>query len=176
MKRTAIFLTIFFCACQEESKTVPPTPEAVVPNSKTVSKEVAGGVRDVLANKGPKWKVDYTGDLTGSVQGNIMTAMSSPMHTSVLGKGMNASKTGAAKASFQATFMAGDNDQDRPVNANLTLEDGTKCKEDIKVGFSKGKLIDKTTETFKAEISGNLVCGDDKSKKIAYKAFLSKKP
>ncbi len=175
MKRIGIcVLLLVLGACDEAPKSDTSKPVTEVPTGKEVSKEVAGGVRDVLAKKGPKWKVEYSGDLSGNLEGSILTAMSVSTTTSVVGKGMAKDMKGAAAGAFQATFMTGNDDNNRMVNTNLTLGDGTKCQEEPKSGLSKGKLIDKESKTFKAEVSGTLVCGPDKAKKITYKATLAK--
>jgi len=151
-----------------------PSGKPGVPSQKDIDKEVADGVADVLQGRPPKWRVDYTGDLNGSVQGGILTAMSVSTSTSVVGAAMNADRTGKAREGIGVTLLG----RDKSVAmTSLTLADGTKCRTDGRAGTpTKVDLIDADSKTFHAEVSGKLVCGPARDKRIDYKATLNKQP
>ena len=84
--RMAIPAVLFMvlAGCESESKAA----VAEVPTMNQVASEVESNVRDVVAKKGPKWKVEYSGDLTGSIAGGILTSHSNPVSTIAIGAGM----------------------------------------------------------------------------------------
>jgi hypothetical protein len=172
MNRLAIYAVMFVTLSACGSETEP--PKASIPIEEEVTKEAATNVSDVLTNKGPKWKVDYSGDLTGSVEGGILTATSAGTGsmTSALGKAMKSDLRGSAPQALQVNFMASQTEE-RFANVNLTLADGTKCKSDIKK-LSRGEVTNPDPKAFTAEVPGELLCGDAKDKRISYSATLAK--
>lgn len=169
----AVIAAFALSACDPAPEDKPTPTEVKVPGSKEISKEVATGVKDVLADKGPKWTITYSGGMSGEISGNIMTAMVMGPNTTVAGRGMNADKTGSAPAGFSATITKGG---DKPTAMlRMTLADGTKCR--ITSGSVDGKetvkIINPDAKEFQAELTGKLGCGDDK-KIVSYKAVLKK--
>ena len=79
---------------------------------------------------------------------------------------------GSASQSLQVNFMAS-KEAERFANVNLTLADGTKCKSDVR-NLSKGKVTNPEPKGFAAEVSGELLCGDAKDKRISYHATMAK--
>ena len=171
MKRLALLAVLIVAASVCESGAEPADPN--VPSEQEVADEVSTNVQDVLAKKRPKWKVDYTGALSGSVEGGILTATSvGTSMTSVLGKAMRSDMKGSASQSLQVNFMAS-KEAERFANVNLTLADGTKCKSDVRK-LSKGKVTNPEPKGFAAEVSGELLCGDAKDQRISYQATMAK--
>jgi hypothetical protein len=163
MKRLALPLALI-CLVGCDSK--PATDTKIdIPE---VSKEVNDGVKDVLNKRAPKWVIDYSGDVKGTIQGGIMTAVSLSSATKVGGAAMSKDMKGKAAEGFMLTILT----VNSPPTATMamTLPDGTKCT-DAKA--STVNIIDKESKTFKAEAAGNLVCG---AKKISYTAKMNKKP
>jgi len=164
----ALFVALAGCESETEAAV------AEVPTTKQVATEVESNVRDVVANKGPKWKVEYSGDLTGSIEGGILTSHSNPTGTIAMGAGMNNDMTGGAQSSLQVKFFPGEDDVNFAL-VSLTLDDGTKCQGDVR-NMPRGRILNAIDEEFKAEVSGELVCGDAKDKGISFDAALNKQP
>jgi len=155
--------------CESESRAA-----ADVPTTKQVASEVESNVRDVMAKKGPKWKVEYSGDLTGAIEGGILTSNASPTSTIAIGAGMNKDMTGSAKGGLQVRLFPGKHDG-QFASVSLTLGDGTKCQQDVR-NLPRSKVLHADNEKFKAEVWGELLCGDAKDKRISFEAVLDKQP
>jgi len=141
---------------------------AKVPKEASIRKEIDSNVRDVKSKRAPKWVIEYSGDTTGSIHGGIMMAMSLPSFTKVTGAAMSKDMRRQAPESFVLTILT----VNTPPTATmaLTLPDGSKCRDEK---GSKVEITDKASRTFKAEATGELICGD---KKITYTAKMNKKP
>ena len=166
MKRVALILTLLagFAACESE-----PAPEPAAAGSEPKAAEPAPtkAAPSPPAAGAAKWKVTYSGDLSGEIQGTMVSSSGSRVATTALGKsGVGVNR---GKQSLQATFLEGDADS-RPVNINITLADGTRCKS--KVGtIPKGKITNPESKSFAAEVAGQAYCDD---KKIDFKASFAK--
>jgi len=165
-----VVLFVALAGCESETRAA----VAEVPTTKQVATEVESNVRDVVTKNGPKWKVEYSGDLTGSIEGGILVSHSNPTGTIVNGKGMNKDMTGGAKGGLQVKFHPGKDDVNFAL-VSLTLGDGMKCQSDVR-NLPKGRVFNADNEEFKAEISGELLCGDAKDKRISFEAALNKQP
>jgi hypothetical protein len=164
-------LFVALAGCESETKA------AVAEDSTTnqVASEVESNVRDVMAKKGPKWKVEYSGDLTGSIEGGMLTSHSNPTAATIaIGGGMNKDMTGSAKGRLQVRFLPGKDDAGFAW-VDLTLGDGTKCRHDFR-NLPGGRVLNADNEKFKAEASGELLCGDAKDKRISFEATINKQP
>lgn len=158
-----LFTLVFLYGCDSKTET-----NVEITDEPTLKKEIANDVKDLIGKRAPKWIIDYSGDMNGTIQGGIMTAMSLPSATKVGGSAMTKDMKGKAPETFMLTLLT----IAIPPTATmaLTLADGTKCND---ANASTVNIIDKKTKTFKAEAVGTLVCGD---KKISYKANMNKKP
>jgi len=167
MKRIALLVLVLAitAACDSES----PGP----PTKKEIADEVATGVEDELAKKGPKWKVDYRGDLSGHAEGGILVAMGAASSISAKGSGATKKDGAQFREALSLTILNANGDEPSPV-VTLKLGDGTKCTNDNKKGFPELKLIDKEGKTFHAELEGSLVCGEKKDKSISFTAVMQK--
>ena len=165
-----LVLFVGLSGCESETKAA----VAEVETTKQVATEVESNVRDVVAKKGPKWKVEYSGDLTGSIEGGILTFHSDPTSTIAIGRGMNKDMTGGAKGSLQVKFLPGKDDVNFAL-VSLTLGDGTKCQIDVR-NMPTGTVHNVDDEEFEAEASGELLCGDAKDERISFEAALNKQP
>lgn len=167
MRCTVLLLLTLIVACDESKDAKPDsTPPVEVPTKAGVAKEVAKGVKDVATKKGPQWKVNYSGDYSGSIEGTVLVASGK----SAVGSSHRKSEQGH-RPGIRVTQMAEDK-----FSVRLTLPDGAQCKDDLsEKQLSAGKVLDAGKDTYKAELSGNLVCGEEK-KKIKYTATLNKNP
>ena len=164
MKLIALLFTLLFSyGCDSRNET-----GVNIPDDAPIKKEIAGGVKDVINKRAPKWVIDYSGDVKGSIQGGIMTAITVSSFTKIGGTAMTKDMKGKAPETFMLTIL----NISTPPTATmaLTLADGTKCK-DAKA--STVNITNQESKTFKAEAAGVLVCGD---KKISYQAKMNKNP
>lgn len=99
---------------------------------------------------------------------------SSPTGTIANGKEMNNDMTGSAKGSLEAKFYRGE-DELKFALVSLTLDDGTRCQSDVR-NMPTGRVLNADDEAFKAEVSGELLCGDAKDKRISFDAMLNEQP
>lgn len=151
-------------------------PKVEVPTKKEIKGEIDRNVKDVLSDKGPKWKVVYTGDLNGSIEGGIMTALKIGMNTTVAGAGMTKDKKDKAKEALQATISGPPGKQTAMVT--LTLADGTQCGVTAESAKQPAelKISEPDPKKLRAELKGALGCGEKKDKLITYTATLNAKP
>lgn len=175
MKSIVIFVALLLGVSCDKSKesaedTAKTTAEKIgVPSEKEIKQDIKKGVEDVLKNKGPKWKVSYKGDLSGKLEGTILTATSIAGNTTLMGADMTPDKKAKADHQIQATVVTR---ADPPmVMMTLTLADGTKCKSE-KEQTSKVKFHDENAKTLKADFKGALTC--EGGKKITYEASVDK--
>lgn len=167
MKRLVLLLTLLFLyGCDSKAAN---DVKIEIPDKSTIKRETASGVKDVLNNRGPKWVISYTGDLKGTIQGGIMTAMSLPSSTSATGMAMTKDKKGKATESFTLTMVTATKTPQSFMK--MTLADGTKCSNPAP--SVDVKIINKERKTFHAQGTGDLLCGD---KKISYTAKLNQNP
>lgn len=160
---TLLFTFLFLYGCDSRAET-----GVNIPDQTTTSKQIASDVKDVTDKNAPKWVIDYTGDMAGSIQGAIMAAMALPSATKVTGMAMTRDMKGKAPEAFMLTILTAAT----PPTATmaLTLADGTRCKD---AGASTVNIINGDAKTFQAEAAGTLLCGD---RKIGYKARMNKNP
>jgi hypothetical protein len=164
MKRlTLLFTVLFLYGCDSNSGN-----DVNIPDELAIKKEIKDSVKDVSSKHAPQWIIDYTGDLNGSIQGIVLSAMSMPSFAKVTGMAMTKDMKGKAPETFMLTILT----VDTPPTATmaLTLADGTQCVDE---NASTVNVIDKESRTFKAEAAGTLLCGD---KKITYTARMNKNP
>jgi nitrous oxide reductase accessory protein NosL len=170
MKHRAIsaLLILAITGCESETETSQPN----LPAQTEAANQVTTNVQSVLASNGPKWKVEYSGDLNGSVAGGILThtPVSTGSMTSVLGKAMKSDLSGSALQTITVNLMASATDE-RFANVELTLADGTKCKSAVS-NLSSGRVTNPDPKAFSAVVTGELLCGDARDKRIQYLASL----
>lgn len=171
MKFIVIFMALLLgVSCDKSNESAEDTAKTAaekmgVPSEKEIKQDIKKGVEDVLKNKGPKWKVSYNGDLSGKLEGSILTATSVAGATTLVGADMTPDKKAKADHQIQATIV---NRADPPmVMMTLTLADGTKCQAG-KGQTSKVKFYDENAKTLKADLKGALTC--EGGKKITYEA------
>lgn len=117
----------------------------------------------------PKWKVDYTGDLEGSVQGSILNVQTMIPGTVVLaGGGISPDRTSQATERLSANILTSGSSPTATVK--LTLADGTKCRSSAEAAT---RIIDGDRQSFRADLSGALEC--DGSKAIDFEAAITAK-
>jgi hypothetical protein len=115
----------------------------------------------------PKWKVDYSGDLSGHIEGKSLVIVKTgpAAHTNF------AVKTMGKKPGLTATLSIHD-DQPSGFLTQVTLEDGTKCKP---TGHSNVKILDADKKTFHATIDGKLKCGEAEDQILDFEAVLEER-
>lgn len=132
----------------------------------------SGGSSSVGGEDGPKWRVEYSGDLNGEVSGDIMSVAGIATNTMLAGAAMNEDSTGAANESLRVTITRyGDEPQ---ASVTLNLADDTKCLDvtNLDPKPSRVDVSDSESKTFRAEISGTLYCGPGKDKRIDFTAYI----
>ncbi|MBY6204133.1 hypothetical protein [Halomonas denitrificans] len=125
---------------------------------------------------GTEWRVEYSGDLEGTVSGTILSVTGIGSNTVLAGADINDEITGAADHSFRAQISRyGDTPA---VRFTLTLGDGTKCQDAAVVGDepSSIEIEDAERRTFRARMSGSLVCGPERDRRIDYTAMVDADP
>ena len=113
---------------------------------------------------GPKWQLDYSGDLSGHIEGKslVIVRAGTPTHLNF------AVKTIGNNPGLTATLSVR---EDKPSGflTRVTLEDGTKC---TPVDRSDVKVIDTSKETFHATVKGKLKCGETEDQIIDFEAVI----
>jgi hypothetical protein len=165
---TLLFTFLFLYSCDSATETGANTPGAI-PDESTIKKDISSHVKEAKSKNATKWVIDYSGDIEGTIQGGIMMAMPGSSSTQATGMAMTKDMKGKAEESFSLTIV----NVSTPPQAfmKLTLADGTQCSN--AVPSLNLKVIDNEKETFHAEGSGDLLCGD---KKISYTARLNNQP
>ena len=163
-----LFFTFAHCQADESSNS------AEAPAKPTIQEEVNESVKDAMRNGDPRWRVDFGGDLDGSVQGEILTVVAIASSMTVVGAAMTPDRTGKAPQGVRLTVRNANSP--RPsASVRLTLADGTACSDDVASRTaSRLKLLDGNGKTFHAELSGALKCGA--GERIEYTAKLRKQP
>lgn len=162
MNRLALFfMFLFLYGCDSKTET-----DVNISDEPTIKKEIASNVKDAIDKRAPKWVINYSGDMQGTIQGIILI----PSGTKIGGSAMTKDMKGQAPERFMLTILTFAEPAPPVATMAITLADGTKC---VDAKASTVNIIDKESKTFKAEAAGELVCGD---KKISYQAKMNKKP
>lgn len=174
--RAAILLSVSLsvavgCDRAEEASEGDAPKAAAKKAATSVKKEVDRGAKHVIKGGGPKWKVKYSGDLKGSVEGAIMTVQSSPRNTTVLGKAVTKDKRNTAPQSFRAQVLR--YGETPSMEVDIKLADGTECKSERGDTSTRIDITDADRKTFAATLKGKLNCG---GKTIQYEAQLDNEP
>jgi len=168
-----LFFTIAGCDAKEPTESGA-SPETMVPTRAAVQQEVAEGVKSAQEDAHPRWKVDYTGDLKGSIEGEILTVMSVASSMIAVGAAMTPDHKGKAPQNIRLTIRNASSPKPS-ASVRLKLADGTTCSDDIASHkLSALNLLDGDKKTFHAELSGSLKCGA--GARIDYTATLKKQP
>ncbi len=125
---------------------------------------------------GTEWRVEYSGAHEGTVSGTILSVTGIGPNTVLAGADINDEITGAADHSFRAQISEyGDTPA---VRFTLTLGDGTKCQDGAVAGGepSSIEIDDAERRTFRARMSGTLVCGPERDQRIDYTAMVNADP
>lgn len=138
-------------------------------NGKPSAATAPGGDADASGKRTPKWKVDYTGGLEGSVQGSILNVQTMIPGTVVLAGGaLSADRKSQATERLSASILTS---EDSPTaTVKLTLADGTKCRSSA---AAPTDIIDGDRQSFRAELSGALEC--DGGKAVDFEAAITAK-
>lgn len=131
--------------------------------------EQGGGGADTPGKRVPKWKVDYSGELEGSIQGSILSVQTMIPGTVVLaGAAFSPDRTARAAERLSASIVTSENPPTATVK--LTLADGTRCRSRATAAT---RILDGDRESFHAELSGALECGGDRA--VTFEATLRSK-
>jgi hypothetical protein len=116
---------------------------------------------------GPKWQLDYLGDLSGHVEGKSLMIVRTgpPEHLNF------AVRTIGNNPGLTATLSVHDG---KPFGflTRLTLEDGTKC---APVNRSDVEVLDTSKETFHATVKGQMKCGEAEDRIIDFDAVIQER-
>ncbi len=173
---SALALAFALVAGCDENKPAPAStevsseaPSSQIPDEKEIREDIAEGTKDALAKK-KKWTVEYEGDLSGKLEGSIMSVVSVSKNTTIAGAAMTDDRKGKANRGFMARVLQ--YGEEPVLDMNLTLEDGTKCKPPEPGKGQSVTIENAERKTFAATMKGELVCGD--GKKIKYVASVDK--
>jgi hypothetical protein len=148
--------------------------DSALPARTDIAREVQDATRPARRQRAPKWRFEYRGDLNGSIEGSILTAMTtqaggSPRVT-LAGGAMTPDRKAQATQSFNGTVMTfGDN---TVTTIRVVLADGTQCQVDS-TAPATFRVVDAERETFHAELAGTLKCGEGRA---SFDAVFRKKP
>ena len=125
---------------------------------------------------GSKWRVDYSGDLSGQVSGDYLTVSGIGDRIMVVGMAMAEDLSGPADHNIQATIM--DYGEGPRTSLKLELADGTQCSDVTRQDPEQSAvdIIDPEPDTLRAEIRGTLHCGENKDQRIEFTAMLNADP
>jgi hypothetical protein len=173
MRKSLSILIALLAACSDsEGQTARADPAL---QAKTdIAREVQDATRPASRQRAPKWRFEYRGDLNGSIEGSILTAMTtqaggSPRVT-LAGGAMTPDRKAQATQSFNGTVMTfGDN---TVTTIRVVLADGTQCQVDS-TAPATFRVVDAERETFHAELAGTLKCGEGRA---SFDAVFRKKP
>jgi len=112
----------------------------------------------------PKWQIDYSGDLSGHIEGKslVIVRTGPPEHLNF------AVKTIGNNPGLTATLSVHDN---KPSGflTRVRLEDGTVCSAAER---SDVNVLDTSKESFHATIQGVMKCGEAKEQIIEFEAII----
>jgi hypothetical protein len=116
---------------------------------------------------GPKWQLDYVGDLSGHIEGKslVIVRTGPPTHLNF------AVKTIGNNPGLTATLSVR---EDKPSGflTRVTLEDGTKCSP---FNHSDVDVLDTNKETFHATVKGKMKCGEAEDQVIDFEAVIQER-
>lgn len=112
----------------------------------------------------PKWQVDYSGDLSGRIDGKSLVIIRTgpPQHLNF------AVRTIRNNPGLTATLSVHE-DKASGFLSRVTLENGTKC---TPVERSDVKILDTSKETFHAIVEGRMKCGAAEDQIIDFEAVI----
>lgn len=173
MKQSLSILVVLLAACGDREGPAARADPAS-PVTADIAREVQDASRPAGRQRAPKWRFEYRGDLNGSIEGSILTAMTtqaggSPRVT-LAGAAMTPDRKARAPQSFNGTVMTyGDNTVS---TIRVVLADGTQCQLDSAAPVTF-RVIDDARETFHAELAGTLKCGEARA---GFDAVFRQKP
>lgn len=173
---TFILATTLLLACDKPAEPAEPEAEGAAVAEKLpgeVGDQVEKGVKDVLDAKGPKWRVEYDGDISGAVEGGILSVITMQGNRTLAGAAMTEDMKGKAPQSFRVSIHDIPKEGFKPLMASLKLPDGTKCT-DTTGKDTKAEIMNGEKKKLEAKLTGTMRCGDDK--KITYTAFIDETP
>lgn len=115
----------------------------------------------------PRWSVDYEGDTSGRIQGDIMTVGGTSMTVMAAGVAMAADMRSTAPEGMRFTIMALPEQEPRLAKVDLTLPDGAACRlnPDREPQVS---VISREKDSFHVTMNGDLRC--DGNQAIRFRA------
>ena len=143
------------------------------PTQAELDADVQAEVAHVLGGGGNKWHAAWTGDLTGSTGGSVLTVQRIMMTTSIGGSAMNDDLSGQAPQQLVVSLR----DQGGTFsvsNVRLDLPDGTHCG--IKDTLPELQVSEPSKEDFAATLSGTLGCGEGKAQQVTVEIRVDASP
>jgi hypothetical protein len=115
----------------------------------------------------PKWQVDYSGDLSGHIEGKslVIVRTGPPTHLNF------AVRTISKNPGLTATLSVRE-DKASGFLTRVTLEDGTKC---TPIERSDVNVFDASKEAFHAAVNGKMKCGEAEDQIIDFKAVIQER-
>ena len=137
-----------------------------------IKKEIRKEAKAATNEKKPRWQITYSGDLSGKVEGRILSVVPGPFTTAISGGAMTPDRKSTATESLQMSIVENEDEEPRAM-IMLTLADGTKCSLPSSQEKARVKFVDKEKKTYHATFEGPLRCGE---KRINLKGYVNKKP
>lgn len=112
----------------------------------------------------PKWQIDYSGDLSGHIEGKslVIVRTGPPQHLNFavrsIGNNPGVTATLAAHEDKASGFLT-----------RVTLENGTRCSP---IDRSDVRILDTSKETFHAIVEGKMKCGEAEDQIIDFTATI----
>lgn len=115
----------------------------------------------------PKWQIDYSGDLSGQIQGKSLVIVRTglPAHLNFAVKSIGKNPGLTATLSFREGTASG-------FLTRMTLEDGTRC---TPFNRSDVNIHDTSKENFHATVNGQMKCGEAEDQVIDFEAVIQER-
>jgi len=137
-----------------------------------IKKEVRKEAKAATNEKKPRWQITYSGDLSGKVEGRLLSVVPGPFTTAIAGGAMTPDRKRTATESLQMSIVE-NKDKEPQAMIRLTLADGTKCSLPSPQEKARVNFVDKEKKTYHATFEGPLKCGE---KRINLKGYVNKNP
>lgn len=151
-----------------------PEPAVDIPTKQEIEQEAAAGAKHVLDGKGAKWRLTYSGAMSGTLHGKILTSMTLPNSISVQGAAMSDDMRSQASREMRLTILAMPGTELQLTKAHVVLDDGAVCALDPEASQTV-EVADTERKTFRASASGALHCGAEK-KRVTFEASMNAAP
>ena len=137
-----------------------------------IKKELKNEAKAATKVKKPRWRITYSGDLSGEVEGRLLSVVPGPFTTAIVGGAVTPDRKGKATETLQMSIVENKDEEPRAM-IMLTLADGTKCSLPSPEEKAKVKIVDRERKTYHATFEGPLKCGD---KRINLKGYVNREP